>query len=84
MKQNKAMATVGRNEDRLEKQVNEHNFNIFKASAKDKRDEGIIDDIRDLRRYLLLVEAEITEDDDKPNYDDEKFLLNQTDEWKTR
>ena len=68
----------------LEKQVNENDFDIFKASTKDKRDEGIIDDIRDLRRYLLLVEAEITEDDDKPNYDDEKFLLNKTDEWKTR
>ena len=79
-----AFMMLARKWDRLEKQVNEHNFNIFKASAKDKRDEGIIDDIRDLRRYLLLVEAEITEDDDKPNYDDEKFLLNQTDEWKTR
>jgi hypothetical protein len=79
-----AFLMLARKWDRLEKQVNEHEFNIFKASIKDKRDEGIIDDIRDLRRYLLLVEAEITEDDDKPNYDDEKFLLNQTDEWKTR
>ena len=79
-----AFMMLARKWDRLEKQVNENDFDIFKASTKDKRDEGIIDDIRDLRRYLLLVEAEITEDDDKPNYDDEKFLLNKTDEWKTR
>ena len=42
-----AFMMLARKWDRLEKQVNEHNFNIFKASAKDKRDEGIINDIRD-------------------------------------
>ena len=45
--------------DRLEKQVNECNFDVFKAINEDGRDEGIIDDIRDLRRYLFLVEAEM-------------------------
>ena len=32
-----AFMMLARKWDRLEKQVNEHNFNIFKASAKDKR-----------------------------------------------
>jgi len=34
-------------------------YDIFSAIAADKRAEGIIDDIRDLRRYLLLVESEM-------------------------
>jgi hypothetical protein len=34
-------------------------YDIFKHAAADRRPEGIIDDIRDLRRYLLLVEAEL-------------------------
>jgi len=34
-------------------------YDIFRAAELDKRSEGIIDDIRDLRRYLLLVESEI-------------------------
>jgi hypothetical protein len=44
--------------DRLEKFLSEHNYDIFAAMDADTRGEGIIDDIRDLRRYLLLVEAE--------------------------
>lgn len=34
-------------------------FDIFAHAEADRRDEGLIDDIRDLRRYLLLVEAEL-------------------------
>lgn len=34
-------------------------WDIFGAIAADERAEGIIDDIRDLRRYLLLVESEM-------------------------
>lgn len=33
-------------------------FDIFGALEADQRDEGLIDDVRDLRRYLCLVEAE--------------------------
>jgi hypothetical protein len=33
--------------------------NIFEHVAADRRAEGIIDDVRDLRRYLMLVEAEM-------------------------
>lgn len=34
-------------------------WDIFGAVRTDTRPEGIIDDIRDLRRYLILVEAEM-------------------------
>ena len=50
---------LARKWDRLEKQVEEHGYDIFKAIETDTRPEGIIDDIRDLRRYLLLVDAHI-------------------------
>ncbi len=36
-----------------------YGYDIFKVLATDTRNEGIIDDIRDLRAYLLLVEAEM-------------------------
>ena len=54
-----AFMMLARKWDRLEKQVTEYNYDVFKAVQKDKRQEGIIDDIRDLRRYLFLVEAEM-------------------------
>src|SRR5687768_14281809 len=44
--------------DRLEESAKHHGYDVFEAIRKDKRSEGIIDDIRDLRRYLLLWEAE--------------------------
>ena len=34
----------------------------IKAIEKDSRPEGILDDIRDLRRYLLLVEQHMLEE----------------------
>lgn len=34
-------------------------YDIFRHIQADTRSEGIIDDIRDLRRYLMLVEAEM-------------------------
>lgn len=33
-------------------------YDILQGIESDKRAEGLIDDIRDLRRYLMLVEAE--------------------------
>ncbi len=50
--------------DRLEIQIerdveNGSPYDIFAHIAMDSRGEGIIDDIRDLRRYLMLVEAEM-------------------------
>ena len=35
----------------------EKGWDIFKSIENDRRPEGILDDIQDLRRYLLLVEA---------------------------
>ena len=53
-----AFMMLARKWDRLEKQVNEYNYDVFLAAKDDMREEGILDDIRDLRRYLFLVEAE--------------------------
>lgn len=44
--------------DRLEKQVGSQGWDLFKALKTDSREEGVIDDIRDLRRYLQICEAE--------------------------
>lgn len=54
-----AFFMLARKWDRLENQVQQHNFDIFAAINKDRREEGILDDIRDLRRYLELVESEV-------------------------
>jgi len=45
--------------DRLEHFVEKYNWDIFKSIEKDTRKEGVLDDIQDLRRYLMLVEAEM-------------------------
>lgn len=34
-------------------------WDIFHGVATDDRGEGLIDDVRDLRRYLLLIESEM-------------------------
>jgi hypothetical protein len=51
-----AFMMLARKWDRLEQQCAKLNYDIFGAIGKDMRAEGIMDDIRDLRRYLLLVE----------------------------
>ncbi len=55
-----AFMMLARKWDRLENQVKKEGYDVFKAAFHDTRPEGIIDDIRDLRRYLMLVEAEVT------------------------
>jgi hypothetical protein len=55
-----AFMMLARKWDRIEKQTSEQNWDIFQAIHANPTDSGIIDDIRDLRRYLLLVEAEMT------------------------
>jgi len=54
-----AYMMLARKIDRLEQSVLAFGYDIFKAIEEDQRDESTIDDIRDLRRYLALVEAEI-------------------------
>ena len=53
-----AFMMMARKFDRLETYIERHGYEIFKAMDADTRGEGIIDDIRDLRRYLLLIEGE--------------------------
>lgn len=54
-----AFMMLARKWDRMEKRVEEipARYDIFEAIRTDERAEGIIDDVRDLRRYLMLVEA---------------------------
>lgn len=52
-----AFMMAARKWDRLENQVKQHLYDVFHAIATDNRSEGILDDIRDLRRYLLLIDA---------------------------
>lgn len=47
-----------RKADRLEAFLPQFAYDIFAAIAADKRPEGMIDDVRDLRRYLMAWEAE--------------------------
>lgn len=56
-----AFMMLARKWDRLERFVTTCPvpYDIFSAAEADARPEGVIDDIRDLRRYLLLVEAEL-------------------------
>ena len=51
-----AFMMLARKWDRIENQVKEHNWDVFKALEKDRDPEGLLDDIRDLRCYLLLVD----------------------------
>lgn len=54
-----AFMMLARKWDRLEEQVQRDGYDIFASCAHDMRSEGILDDIADLRRYLLLVEAQV-------------------------
>ena len=64
------------------KQVTENSFDVFLAAKKDTRAEGILDDIQDLRRYLMLVEAEIIRGKEKNAEEPELFIEDRC-EWKT-
>jgi hypothetical protein len=57
-----AFMMLARKWDRIENRVLDHRYDIFDAIECDSRPEGIIDDIRDLRRYLLLVEEHLFAD----------------------
>ena len=55
-----AFMMLARKWDRIENQTKKQGWDVFEALKQDPTSTGIIDDIRDLRRYLLLVEAEMT------------------------
>lgn len=54
-----AFMMLARKWDRMEMRLKKIGYDIFKGIATDERGEGLIDDVRDLRRYLMLVEAEM-------------------------
>jgi len=54
-----AYMMLARKMDRLEKQVEAFNWDIFEAILQNPDEDGILDDIGDLRRYLFLVETEM-------------------------
>ncbi len=65
-----AFMMMARKWDRLEKQVSRHAtapetdlhsapYDIFAHLEVDDRIEGILDDLHDLRRYCILIEAEV-------------------------
>lgn len=54
-----AFHMLARKWDRLEVAVKIFGDDIFRAIEEDERVEGVLDDVRDLRRYLMLVESEI-------------------------
>ena len=54
-----AFMMAARKWDRMEVAVTQCGLDIFEAAKRDRRPEGILDDIKDLRCYLLLIEDEI-------------------------
>ena len=54
-----AFMVMIRKADRLETVMPKFGYDIFKAIESDTREEGFLDDVQDLRRYLTLIEAEI-------------------------
>ncbi len=57
-----AFMMLARKWDRIENCLSDRadeRYDIFHAMMQDLRDDGLLDDIRDLRRYLLLVESEV-------------------------
>lgn len=56
-----AFMMLARKWDRLERHLanSGEKYDIIACAEADPRPEGVIDDIRDLRRYLALVEAEL-------------------------
>ena len=55
-----AFMMLARKWDRIENQVSKDGYDIFKTINNDPSSSGKLDDIRDLRRYLLLVEGYVT------------------------
>jgi len=69
-----AFMMLARKWDRIENQTNKEGYDIFEAISKDPTDTGILDDIRDLRRYLILVESFMTTIEEKreDNYEESR------------
>jgi len=58
-----AFMMLARKFDRIEHQSEKHGWDIFGAGEAFKGETGLLDDIRDLRRYLILVEDFVLQTD---------------------
>ena len=56
-----AFMMLARKWDRIENLTQKHAYDVFLTIEEYPEATGVIDDIRDLRRYLLLVEAEMVQ-----------------------
>ena len=65
-----AFMMLARKFDRIEHQSQRHGWDIFEAGAAFKGEAGLLDDIRDLRRYLILVEEYILNNSSDINNED--------------
>ena len=54
-----AFMMLARKFDRIEQQAESCNYDVFEAGSKFNGEDGLLDDIGDLRRYLFLVEHHI-------------------------
>ena len=63
-----AAMMAARKWDRLEEQLKKHHWDIIAAAVEDRRPEGILDDLRDLRCYLFLIEGEVLRQIDNAEY----------------
>ena len=64
-----AFMMLARKWDRIENQCKSHGYDIFEAIKSKKGGipiDGLLDDVADLRRYLLLVEEEVTAQMNQP------------------
>ena len=55
-----AFMMLARKFDRIEQQAESCNYDVFRAGDMFGGDDGLLDDIGDLRRYLFLVEHHIS------------------------
>ena len=75
-----AFMMLARKFDRTEHQSEKHGWDVFEAGRVISGETGLLDDIRDLRRYLLLVEQEILTQDKIVDDEDTDSLDNDTQE----
>ena len=62
-----AFMMLARKFDRIEHQSERHGWDVFEAGEAFKGEAGLLDDIRDLRRYLILCEEFILNNPDEIN-----------------
>jgi hypothetical protein len=64
---------LARKFDRIEHQSERHAWDIFEAGEAFKGEAGLLDDIRDLRRYLILVEDFILHNEETQNTEEAQW-----------